>query len=122
MIGGQVMDIEHSSQVDLMHSRKTAALFRAAVEFGGIIAHGSPKIMTQLRTFGNQFGKLFQMVDDLLDGDHPLGENYAKEAAQLHYEEALKTLDSIPGETSSLKTLTHLISKDEGKLSEEFHL
>lgn len=109
MIGGQVMDIEHSSQVDLMHARKTAALFRAAVEFGGIIAQASPKIMTHLSAFGNQFGKLFQMVDDLLDGDHPLGQVHAQEAARIHCEAALKTLESLPGETSALKTLTHLI-------------
>ena len=70
MIGGQIMDIEHSPSIEEMHARKTAALFTAALLFGGIITHVTPKLLSLLHTFGLQFGKLFQMVDDLLDGDH----------------------------------------------------
>lgn len=109
MIGGQIMDIEKSQHIEQMHARKTAALFCAAVEFGGIVTHKDPPMLSLLRIFGMQFGQLFQMVDDLLDGDHPLGEIQAQKAAHTLYESSLKTLDSLPGDTASLKKLTALV-------------
>lgn len=92
-----------------MHSRKTAALFVAALEFGGIIAKASPTTLFQLRTFGLQFGKLFQMVDDLLDGDHPLGREKAEESALDHFHSCLKTLDALPGNPALLRHLTETV-------------
>ena len=109
MIGGQVMDIEQSPQIDQTHARKTAALFRAAVEFGGIVAQASSEVMALLHTFGTQFGKLFQMVDDLLDDDHPLGKDSAQSAAEAHFKDSLLTLDRLPGDSSSLKQLTEVV-------------
>jgi geranylgeranyl diphosphate synthase, type II len=109
MIGGQIMDIENSNQIEQMHARKTAALFCAAVEFGGVITTQNPLTMSLLMKFGIQFGQLFQMVDDLLDGDHPLGENKAEKDARILYEAALTTLNRLPGDTASLKKLTGLV-------------
>jgi geranylgeranyl diphosphate synthase, type II len=109
MIGGQVMDIENSGNIEQMHMRKTASLFCAAVEFGGIIAQATPEVMSRLNLFGIQFGKLFQMVDDLLDKDHPLGAEKAQDSAPLLYRLTLKTLDSLPGDTASLKKLIVLV-------------
>jgi geranylgeranyl diphosphate synthase, type II len=109
MIGGQVMDIENSPHIEEMHACKTAALFRASVEFGGIIAGATSEILSLLRNFGMQFGKLFQMVDDFLDKDHPLGEAKALEGALAHYNTTLHTLARLPGDTSSLHTLADLI-------------
>ncbi|MEM9248965.1 MAG: polyprenyl synthetase family protein [Pseudomonadota bacterium] len=46
---------------------KTAALFAAACEVGGVIA-GQPQAVTEaLRTYGDALGVSFQIVDDLLD-------------------------------------------------------
>lgn len=46
---------------------KTAALFAAATEVGGVIA-GAPQVQVDaLRTYGDALGIAFQMVDDLLD-------------------------------------------------------
>lgn len=56
---------------------KTAALFSAATEVGGIIA-GAPDGQVQaLRTFGDALGISFQIVDDLLDywGSDAIGKN-----------------------------------------------
>lgn len=109
MIGGQVMDIEKSHQIEQMHARKTAALFSAAVAFGGIIARASAEILSILGEFSSQFGKLFQMVDDLLDGDHPLGREKAEQAALLHYNNCHKALDQLPGNADALKKLTEKV-------------
>jgi octaprenyl-diphosphate synthase len=46
---------------------KTAALFAAATEVGGVIAGRSAAEVTALRVYGDALGIAFQMVDDLLD-------------------------------------------------------
>ncbi len=46
---------------------KTAALFAAAAEVGGVIAGAPAAQVAALRTYGDALGIAFQMVDDLLD-------------------------------------------------------
>lgn len=46
---------------------KTAALFAAATEVGGVIADAPDAHVTALRTYGDALGVSFQIVDDLLD-------------------------------------------------------
>jgi octaprenyl-diphosphate synthase len=46
---------------------KTAALFAAATEVGGVIADAPEAHVTALRTYGDALGVSFQIVDDLLD-------------------------------------------------------
>lgn len=46
---------------------KTAALFQAACEVGGVIAERPEAEVTALRTYGDALGVSFQIVDDYLD-------------------------------------------------------
>lgn len=46
---------------------KTAALFAAACEVGGIVGGASEDQITALRTYGDALGVAFQIADDLLD-------------------------------------------------------
>lgn len=46
---------------------KTAALFAAATEVGGVIAGADPAHIEALKTYGDALGISFQIVDDLLD-------------------------------------------------------
>ena len=46
---------------------KTAALFAAATEVGGVIADAPEEQIIALRTYGDALGIAFQIVDDLLD-------------------------------------------------------
>ena len=46
---------------------KTAALFAAATEVGGVIAGASDDLIRQLAIFGDALGIAFQIADDLLD-------------------------------------------------------
>jgi len=46
---------------------KTAALFSAATEVGGVIAGASEDVVAALRNYGDALGIAFQIVDDVLD-------------------------------------------------------
>jgi len=56
---------------------KTAALFAAATEVGGVIAGADAATVKALRDFGDALGISFQIVDDLLDywGTSGIGKN-----------------------------------------------
>ena len=57
---------------------KTAALFAAATEVGGVIAGASEAQIADLATFGDALGIAFQIADDLLDyggDDGAIGKN-----------------------------------------------
>ncbi len=72
VIGGQVVDIESEGKkispatLRLMHERKTGALIRCSLTGGAILAGGSRPVLRRLTEFGDSFGLLFQIVDDLL--------------------------------------------------------
>ena len=48
---------------------KTAALFAAACELGAVVADKSERERAALRSYGNNLGLAFQLVDDALDYD-----------------------------------------------------
>lgn len=50
-----------------MISKKTAALFRASCEVGGICARANHKQLEALRNYGFNLGLAFQISDDILD-------------------------------------------------------
>ena len=63
-------DLGTSEDVYLQVVRgKTAALFSAATEVGGIIAGASEQHVLALNEYGDALGIAFQIVDDLLDYD-----------------------------------------------------
>jgi len=73
MIGGQVADLEseHSepdaNQLEYIHRAKTAALIAASLVSGGLYAGGNDDTIRRLRSFGQQVGLAFQIIDDVLD-------------------------------------------------------
>ena len=46
---------------------KTASLFSAACQVGGISAKGTKKEIESLKSFGSNFGMTFQLIDDAID-------------------------------------------------------
>jgi geranylgeranyl diphosphate synthase, type II len=95
LVGGQAADLEsehsagHSAEADLerleaIHSRKTGALFIAAMELGGVVAQASPAQLAALAWYGQNIGLAFQITDDLLDvaGDQAaVGKRVSKDAS-----------------------------------------
>lgn len=73
MVGGQVIDLlgEGQSltvpQLEHLHSRKTGALFVAAVCGGARLGGGADAQIAALREYARALGLAFQVVDDLLD-------------------------------------------------------
>jgi geranylgeranyl diphosphate synthase type II len=73
MIGGQVVDIESEGKqvdlatVDYIHHNKTAALIRASITTGAMLANASAQQLQTLGAFGTHIGLAFQIVDDILD-------------------------------------------------------
>jgi len=73
MVGGQVADLEAENKkptrtlVDYIHTRKTAALLRAAVRAGAFVGGASPRQFTRLDQYGAAVGLAFQIADDILD-------------------------------------------------------
>ncbi len=81
MIGGQVADIEAEKKADatkeellFIHENKTAALIRAALTIGAILAGASEEDITKMEQIGYNVGVAFQIQDDILDkiGDEAL--------------------------------------------------
>ena len=90
MIGGQVVDLEaeHSKPdlqtLEYIHRAITAALITASLVSGGIYAGGEADEIKFLRSFGQQVGLAFQIVDDVLDvtqTSEQLGKTAGKDTA-----------------------------------------
>jgi geranylgeranyl diphosphate synthase type II len=90
MIGGQVVDleVEHSKPdlptLEYIHRAKTAALITASLVSGGIYAGAEAEEIKCLRSFGQQVGLAFQIVDDVLDvtqTSEQLGKTAGKDTA-----------------------------------------
>jgi octaprenyl-diphosphate synthase len=78
----------NNSYLDII-TRKTALLMRSCCAAGALSVNATPEQVKQIADFGLNFGILFQLRDDILDG-----ENTAK-AQTLLPEYLQKTLDSL---------------------------
>lgn len=135
MIGGQSLDITLETESDVseadlksMHSGKTGALFKAAIELG-VVAAGKVEDTSALNwaaDFGRALGIAFQITDDLLDLSDSsdeigkpihqdskkatyvtvLGEQQARYRAAKAREEVLVLLDQSPARCERLEMLT----------------
>ncbi len=109
MIGGQYRDVTgDAADLEELHRLKTGRLFVAAVRIGLEVA-GAPDDERALWTaFGEDVGLLFQVVDDLLDGDgyaERLGPEATRSLADDVAERASSRLDELACDTSVLRDL-----------------
>jgi geranylgeranyl pyrophosphate synthase len=105
MIGGQQMDLEGGAPLDQLHALKTGALFSAAVMCGVWAADVPVSEHAPWRAFAGELGLLFQIVDDVLDGDGyalEVGEDGARHLADEAAERARARLAEIEADTSVL--------------------
>jgi geranylgeranyl diphosphate synthase type II len=108
MIGGQQQDLEGGHELAELHRLKTGALFSASV-MCGLWAAGLPAAEhPPWRAFAAELGLLFQVVDDILDGDgyvNEVGEAQARALAQAAAERALAALNGLGADTSVLSEI-----------------
>jgi geranylgeranyl diphosphate synthase type II len=109
MIGGQYDDVQGGDgDLARRHSLKTGRLFEAAVGCALAVAETPESERVLWRAFASEFGLLYQVVDDVLDGDGlaaELGTERARELADEIEGRARAHLDSIPADTSLLDEL-----------------
>ncbi|MBI5787654.1 MAG: polyprenyl synthetase family protein [Candidatus Schekmanbacteria bacterium] len=79
LIGGQVLDIQTSGNInrvfgqmdapllEYIHTHKTGVLFRAAVRIGAIAGKAAPEQLSAITGYGDKIGLAFQITDDILD-------------------------------------------------------
>ena len=79
MAEGQAIDLSIvNSQVDIsvlenMHRKKTGALLSCAVDLGAVVAQCSAQDRNILRDFSRAIGLAYQVQDDVLDVEAPVG-------------------------------------------------
>lgn len=135
MVGGQFMDVAGVARDDddlrLLHALKTGRLIEASVVCGALLA-GAQEVVAY-RTFAEELGLLFQIVDDILDeaGDAgELGKSPGKDREQDKvtyvsrfglggaegladeaHQAALAHLGRLPGDTTDLAAVTHYVRR-----------
>ena len=105
MIGGQQRDLEGGHDLAELHRLKTGALFSASVMCGVRAARLPVAEHPPWRAFAGELGLLFQVVDDILDGDGyaiEVGENGARRLADESAERAHARLAEVSADTSVL--------------------
>ena len=119
VVSGQAAEMENRSRGErrkenrkriweYIHTHKTAALIKAAVSVGAIVAHADEKRIDSLAKFGQDFGFSFQITDDLLDNDgyaKILGRRRAKEKAAFLTQRAIKHLECFGRKADALREL-----------------
>ena len=114
MIGGQYRDITgDDADLEELHRLKTGRLFVAAVLMGLDVAAVPDAERTAWLAFGEEVGLLFQVVDDVLDGDgyaERLGRERAERLAEETAARAHLHLDAVDAETAVLRELVDVLA------------
>jgi geranylgeranyl diphosphate synthase, type II len=108
MIGGQQLDLQGGVELEQLHALKTGALFGASIMCALWAADIPVSEHGPWRAFAAEVGLLFQIVDDLLDGDGfvlLVGEEGARVLADEAADRARARLDEIDGDTDVLRSI-----------------
>jgi geranylgeranyl diphosphate synthase type II len=93
-IAGEAVDLHSEASaldfhtLELIHSRKTGALFVAAAAIGGMLAGIHPAPLARIEVFAKNLGLAFQITDDVLDvtsNPEVLGKDVGKDAQRLTF-------------------------------------
>ncbi|HWH55753.1 MAG TPA: polyprenyl synthetase family protein [Gaiellaceae bacterium] len=109
MIGGQHVDTKGlSDDLEAVHRLKTGRLFYASVACPLWVANVPEREQAGWRAFAEELGMLFQVVDDILDGDGYVlteGAEGARRIADAAAERASARLAGIHADTSVLEEI-----------------
>jgi len=109
MIGGQYLDITGSAPDEAtLHRLKTGCLFAASIGLALWAAGVADAEQRPWRAFGAELGLLFQIVDDILDGDGYVlshGPDGARTLADEAADRARARLAEVDADTSVLREL-----------------
>jgi geranylgeranyl diphosphate synthase type II len=106
MIGGQYLDVTGTTDEVTLHKLKTGCLFAASVALALWVAEVDDQ--APWRAFGDELGLLFQIVDDILDGDGYVvthGVDGARRLADEAADRARAKLAAVAADTSVLREI-----------------
>lgn len=137
MIGGQTLDVEltkkpvNKEQLEFIYRLKTGALIECPMMIGAILAGADEDQVHTVERMASCIGKAFQIQDDILDvtssqevlgkpvlSDEKNGKNtyvalygmeQAKQAVKDLSEEAVKALESLPGDHEFMRQLIMML-------------
>jgi geranylgeranyl diphosphate synthase type II len=111
MIGGQYLDVTGSTDdLAALNRLKTGRLFEASVALALAVNSAEPQTWPR---FAQEVGALFQLLDDLLDGDgHVLahGEEETRRRADEAAERAVAALAELDADTSVLRGIVDALA------------
>ena len=113
MIDGQYLDVTASTppthdQLAELHRLKTGSLIGASVTTGALVGGIDRDQLGPHRAYASELGLLFQIVDDILDGDGYVvthGEDGARRLADDAAVRARTRLAQVPADTSVLEDI-----------------
>lgn len=91
MVAGQSLDLAQTglggdmATLEAIQNRKTGAMIEAALASGAIIANANADELAAIRAYAQNFGRLFQITDDLLDvlgSNAAMGKTLGKDAEE----------------------------------------
>ena len=120
MVGGQVVDIESEGKsvtaetLEYIHLHKTAALIRASLRVGAMLAGGRADQLAIIGEAGRSLGLAFQIVDDILDVEGTLAE--LGKSAGSDERRGKATYPAVHGIEASREEARRLIGRAKDKL------
>lgn len=84
LLNAHIAETTEATYLDTIY-RKTARLFEAAAQLGGILASADLETIGALATYGKHLGNAFQLVDDMLDyqaSSEQMGKNTGDDLAE----------------------------------------
>ena len=121
MVGGQVVDIESEGKtitpatLEYIHLHKTAALIRAALRVGALLAGGAPPAVEAIGDAGRDLGLAFQIVDDILDVEGSLEELGKTAGSDARKQKA--TYPALHGVPASRREAQRLVARVKERLA-----
>ena len=93
-------------------TRKTAMLMRSCCVAGSLSVDATPEQVKQIANFGLHFGILFQLRDDLLDGENL---EQAQALLPVYHDKTMNALEGFPPSeiTKTLRDLTEFCAERE---------
>lgn len=111
MIGGQVLDLNHSRTVKRkINAMKTASLMAVSCEIGAVAANAGRTDAKRLGQFGRNLGLAFQIADDIEDSQYKksaLGR--MKKEAALYISEAKRHIAPFGNRADGLRHIAHSV-------------
>jgi geranylgeranyl diphosphate synthase, type II len=110
MIGGQYLDIKGFGDLAELHRLKTGRLFVAAIGLALEAAELPAPEQAPWRTFAEELGLLFQLIDDLLDRDGYVLVHGVEETRRLADEAAARAQAKLAGIDADTSVLEEIVA------------